>query len=254
MNNLLDWCRLALRRATLVLALASASGPVLALGWGLDYIRAEVGEYALRLSPADLDLLPRRSGSGVGLRVTGRVMDVELSKKRLDDLGWTNTHGLRARLYGEVSSDAPDVLELQTDWFRRWEGSSLDLLPFAPVIQTSYEVSTGPTRDLLGKRTDWVLRANQVFRAPISQRLPFLDDRPLGWLIDFKQNLGHGLDTRDGRRNWANYSLLAGLESDFPLSFYGKPARLAVVVGPEISGNNDKHFRVMGRLKIHLKF
>jgi hypothetical protein len=254
MNNLLARCRLALRRVALVLALATASSPVLAIGWGLEYIRAEVGEYALRISPADLDLLPRRSDTGIGLRMTGRVMDVELSKKQLDDLGWTNTHGLRARLYGEVSSDAPDVLELQTDWFRRWEGTSRDLLPFAPLIQTSYEVSTGPTRDLLGKHTDWVFRANQVFRAPISHKLPFLNDRPLGWLLDFKQTLGHGLNTHEGTRNWANYSLLAGLESNFPLSFYGRPARLAVVVGPEFSGNNDHHFRAMGRLRIHLRF
>ena len=74
------------------------------------------------------------------------------------------------------------------------------------------------------------------------------------WLVDFKQSASHRLGAGDGGRNWAEYSLLFALEKDIPLQLMGRSTHLAVMLGPEISGNKDQWVKAQGRLRVRLKF
>jgi hypothetical protein len=78
--------------------------------------------------------------------------------------------------------------------------------------------------------------------------------RPLYWRVDFQQGLSYRLNGPAQGRNWSDYNLLLALEKDIPFSLMGRPTHLAVMLGPEISGNREHLFKAQGRLRLRLKF
>lgn len=256
-GHLLRGCRTAGWHALGALSLACTSPSAQAIGWGTEQFKSQLGDYSLHFTPAEVDLVPQRSHRKIGLRLKAQVLNLELSRQVLDEQQWTTTHGLRGRVEGQISSYEEDALSTQVEVFRRWTGVTRQWVSFAPDIDTTYEVSSGLRRDLKWQQDFWVLNASQTFKAPLPASMQWNglgSKRPVFWRVDFQQAASHRLggDTRD--RNWVEYTLLLALEKDFPFSLMGRPTHLAVMLGPEFSGNREHPFKAQGRLRLRLKF
>ena len=236
----------------LAIGLACTSLSAQAIGWVTERFKVELGDYSLHFTPAEVDLVPQRSHRKMGLRLKAQVLNLELSRQLQSENQWTDTHGLRSRVEGQISTYEDDALSTQLELFRRWQGFT-----FAPEIDSTYEVSTGLRRDHKWHQDFWVLNTSQTLKAPLPASMQWDglgSKRPIYWLVDFQQAASHRLGGDAQERNWTEYTLLLALEQDIPFQLMGRPARLVVMVGPEFSGNRIRPFTAQGRLRVRLRF
>lgn len=257
------------------MALALLGCPLVAQAIGLnaERIKTQWGDVTLQFSPAEFDLAPQRSHHKIGLRLTAEVLNLTLARTQRDapddtpDGAATNglggglkTVGLRGRLQGQTSHYQQDGVNSQIEWFRRWEGRKQGISGWAPEIQLEYEWASGLLHDHLSGQDFWTVNASQSLRAPLPAQWQWVGQdglrgqHPLYWLVDAKQTFSHRLNTGPGGRNWSEYSVLLGVQKDFPWQLMGKPAYLALMVGPEFSGDREKWAKVQGRVRLRLKF
>lgn len=205
-----------------------------------------LGDYKLHFRPMDVNVNPRLHDRKPGLMLRGDFLQAELSKTvPTSNPNWTETHGLRGRIHGQIATYGDVQADLQLETFRRWEGS------WGNTMKGLYEVSAGGYQDFYHHTTSLGFQMRQELKGGSFQ----IANQPMSWHIEGNQGFRHRVaGDSTGPVNSFNYNVLLGARRDFPLSVWGHKGTLMAVVGPDIHGGTGSSLKVTPKVQLRARF
>jgi hypothetical protein len=206
--------------------------------------RTRLGDYTLRVRPADLDVRPRLEDGKLGLKLKGEWLDSELSREMTRNDGSTVTQGLRGRVHGEYTTFSSSQASLNLEAFRRWEGT---IMTDRPAL---FEVSAGAYRDLAHNITRVGFQMRQELKGGSFSVL----GQPLSWAAEGRQSYSYRVQGHSAEpANRFDYSMLVGVRRDFETTLVGKKATVSVIIGPELRGDSDTSVELRPKAKVRVR-
>jgi hypothetical protein len=206
----------------------------------------QVGDYKLTFKGADINVSPRFRGLKPGVRLRGDFLRTEFAKTESIGDGWSKTQGLRGILHGQVSTHNVAEAQVNLEAFSRWNGT------VGKGVNSTFEVSGGTYYDAMNSTASVGVSARQEFKGGNFE----IAGQPLSWNVEGNQSVRQIVKGDNGsgsNLNW-NYEVLVGVRRDYPMQIFGKNANVSVVLGPEIAGNQQDHFKVAPKLKVRVRY